>query len=687
MSPEQAQGKPADARSDLFSFGLVLYEMLTGRRAFDGETPTSVIAAILEREAPSVAAVAPRAVDRVLQKCLAKDPSERWQAARDIRHALDLVDDTPSGAVTMRARWRTLAFAALAGFVGASALGAALWATRPRPEAPAQRLSFHLSPPTGTEFQSSTASGGSAISPDGRSVAFVAVTNGTPRLWIRMLDSLTARELQDTDGAKLPFWSPDSRSLGFFTNGDLRRIDVAGGAANVLTRAPDPRGGAWNVNGTIVFSPVAFGPLQSVSASGGTPVPLTSLVEGETSHRWPQFLPDGRTLLYLSQGRTNAVFVTTLDRPNDAKRVVDAQSQAAYFLRPGDRQGYLLWVVGDTVVAQAFDPASTGLTGSLVSVPGTEDVSSFSGTSRSSVTVSSDGTLLYSTGGSRYQLAWFRPDGTALGTVGQADQYIGLRLSPDGGEAMVTIRDPSARADLWRVDLVRGARTRVTSEGRGWYVAWSPDGQQIAFSAPGGIDPQVASARGAGQAQRPWASDVPVYPSDWSRDGQYLAYTESGTDTSNDIWLLPTTGERKPAPLVRSAYTEFHGQFSPDGRWLAFTSNESGRDDVYVQSLFDADTRRLVSSGGGGYPRWGPAGRNLFYRAADGRLMNVPVRTVGSSVELGTPAAILRLVDPPGVHPYPYDVAPDGRILALIPAMEGAPQLTVLMNWQAALEP
>ena len=208
MSPEQAQGKPADARSDLFSFGLVLYEMLTGRRAFDGENPASVIAAILEREAPSVAAVAPWPVDRVLQKCLAKDPSERWQAARDIRHALDLVDDTPAGAVTLRSRWRTLALASLAGFIAVSALGAALWATRPGPEVEARPLSFHLSPPPRAEFESSTASGGSAISPDGRSVAFVAVTDGTPRLWIRTLDSLTARELQDTDGANSPSGRP-----------------------------------------------------------------------------------------------------------------------------------------------------------------------------------------------------------------------------------------------------------------------------------------------------------------------------------------------------------------------------------------------------------------------------------------------------------------------------------------------
>jgi Tol biopolymer transport system component len=687
MSPEQAQGRPVDARSDLFSFGLVLYEMLTGRRAFDGENPTSVIAAILEREAPSVAAVAPRAVDRVLQKCLAKDPRERWQAARDIRHALDLVDDTQVGAVTPPSRWRTLAFASLVGFIAASALGLALYAARRGPEVESRRLSFHLTPPPGAEFQSSTASGGSAISPDGRSVAFVAVTNGMPRLWIRTLDTQTARELQDTEGAKLPFWSPDSRSLGFFTNGDLRRIDVTGGGAAVLARAPDPRGGAWNASGTIVFSPVSFGPLQHMSASGGEPSPLTRLAQGETSHRWPQFLPDGRTLLYFSQRSTNGVYVTTLDRPNDAKRVVDTQSQAMYFARPGDRQGYLLWVARDTVVAQSFDPASTELMGSLVSVPGTEDVSSFSGTSRASVTVSNDGTLLYSTGGSRYQLAWFRPDGTASGTVGATDRYIGLRLSPDGSEAMVTIRDATTSGDLWRVDLARGARTRVTSEGRGWYAVWSPDGQQIAFSAPGGMNPQVVSARGASQARSLRTSDFPVYPSDWSRDGQYLAYTEGRSDTSNDVWLFPMTGERKPAPLLRSPFTEFHAQFSPDGRWLAFTSNESGRDDVYVQNVFDTGTRRLVSSVGGSYPRWGPEGRELWYRAADGRLMTVPVRTAGSLVELGTPTAILRLVDPPGIHPYPYDVAPDGRILALVPA-EGSQNvaLTVLMNWQAALE-
>ncbi len=249
-----------------------------------------------------MAAVAPRALDGILHKCLAKEPSERWQTARDILHALDLVDDTPTTAVPSRSRWRVLAVASLAGFLAASALGTALAVSWQRPSVVGQRLSFRLSPPPGAEFGSSTASGGSAISPDGRTVAFVAVTNGTPRLWIRALESLTARELQDTDGAKLPFWSPDSRSLGFFTNGDLRRIDVAGGAATVLARAPDPRGGAWNASGTIVFSPAAAGPLQRISSSGGMPSPLTTMADGQSSHRWPQFLPDGRTLLYFVSG-------------------------------------------------------------------------------------------------------------------------------------------------------------------------------------------------------------------------------------------------------------------------------------------------------------------------------------------------------------------------------------------------
>jgi Tol biopolymer transport system component len=274
--------------------------------------------------------------------------------------------------------------------------------------------------------------------------------------------------------------------------------------------------------------------------------------------------------------------------------------------------------------------------------------------------------------------------------VGTIDQYIGLRLSPDGREVLVTIRDATA-GDIWRIDLASGARSRVTSQGRGFYAVWSPDSQQVAFTGVNQREAlQAANARGGGEIQNlSTFVGVQVYPSDWSLDGRHLAYAANSPSTSFDIWLLAMTGARKPAPLLQSAFVERHAQFSPDGRWLAFTSNETGRDDVYVQSFPDAATRRIVSSRGGAYPRWGPGGRELLYRAPDGQLTTVPIRFVGSSMDLGAPSVVMRLVDPAGVVPYPYDVAADGRILALTPA-SGRVQdgtLTVLMNWQAALAP
>ena len=303
MSPEQAQGKPVDARSDLFSFGLVLYEMLTGKRAFDGTTPASVIAAIVERNAPSVAGVAPPVLDGVLQKCLAKDPDARWQSARDVQHALDLVQDAPAAATESKAArpWR-LAAAALVGFAAASAIATALWATRPQGAVGMQPLTLSITSPPEADFQIGPSLGGGVIAPDGRSVAFVAVTKGTPRLWIRSLDSLDARELQDTDGAKLPFWSPDSRAIGFFASGELRRVDVTGATVRTLAPAPEPRGGAWGIDGIIVFSSNVGGSLKRVSATGGTPLPLTALAKGDVSHRWPELLPDGQTLLFYVLG-------------------------------------------------------------------------------------------------------------------------------------------------------------------------------------------------------------------------------------------------------------------------------------------------------------------------------------------------------------------------------------------------
>jgi len=296
---------------------------------------------------------------------------------------------------------------------------------------------------------------------------------------------------------------------------------------------------------------------------------------------------------------------------------------------------------------------------------------------------------MYSSGGARYQLRWFDRDGTPRGTVGGIEQYIGLRLSPDGREVLVTIRDAAGNGDLWRIDLADGARSRITSDG-GWYAVWSPDSQQVAFTALNRRQVlQTLRVRGAGKEPDHSTFDVWMYPSDWTSDGKYLVYTANSQDASEDIWLLPMTGPRKPMPLIQSPFGEKHAQFSPDGRWLAYTSNENGREEVFVQSFPDAVTRRVVSSAGGAYPRWGPGGKELFYRAPDGNLMTISLRLAGSSIELGAPSVVMRLTEAASVYPYPYDVAADGRILALTPA-SGAVQdltLTVLMNWQAALKP
>jgi predicted Ser/Thr protein kinase len=380
MSPEQLQGKDADARSDLFAFGCVLYEMLTGKRAFDGSSAASVIAAIMEREAPSVASVAPAALDRIVHRSLAKDPDERWQTARDLRSALELAAE-PGPQPAMPARSRSLPWIVAAAF-GIVAL-IAVWAPWRQRSATERAIHFQIGPPLGARFVLGTG-GGSAISPDGRMIAVVAVAGGQPKLWIRSLDSLAARELPGTEGAAFPFWSPDSRSLGLFAGGKLKRIDLKGGPPVTLADAGVPRGGSWNQQGIIIFAPSAAGGLRRVSATGGVTAPFLTAdsAAGENGHRWPQFLPDGRQFIYFSQNRDasrNAIFLSSLDHPAEKIRLVASGTGACYVPPQGRRPAHLVWFRQGALIAQPFDPKAGKLTGDPLPVADGENASLVSG--------------------------------------------------------------------------------------------------------------------------------------------------------------------------------------------------------------------------------------------------------------------------------------------------------------------
>jgi Tol biopolymer transport system component len=658
--------------------------MVTGTRPFQGETPASVIGAIL-KDAPAplsrVQPLVPPQLERIVMRCLAKDPEDRWQSARDLRTALGWVgDSTPP--VNRRplspTRWVVAAVALLAAGGALGWFGASMRA----PVASPRAFSLEIGPPAGGEIALPVLGGGAAVSPDGRTVAFVAKVEGVSKLWVRSLDSIVPQELPDTDDAEYPFWSPDGRSLGYFARGSLRRVDVSGSASTVLTSVQEPRGGSWGADGTIVFGEVV-GTLQRVSASGGTRSSLTTLAAGEVGHRWPRFLPDGRTLFFFVQGNRPGVYLTALDRNGETQRVADVAVDAAYVPPQGTGPGYLLTVQGDSLVAQPFDLTSMRSTGAPVTMPGTAGVGA--GANRSYVSVANDGTIVYASGSNRYQMTWFGASGAEVRGIGTPDRYVGLRISPDGSDALVFVDDAVGNRDIWRLDLTRGLRSRVTVDNRGNFGTWSHDGQRIAFS---GFDRQTLfEKRATGDpvdlALQRFGHNV--YPTDWSRDGKYLLFTQQSPGT--DVWVLSLGAERSARPVVASQAAESQGQLSPDGQFLALTSTESGRSEVYVAAFADPTTPRPVSRDGGGYPRWSAKGNELYFRALDGRLLAAPIRFNGDSAVPGEPRFVMRLIEPPAVHLHPYDIAPDGRILALTPASGAATQvsLTVLVNWQTAL--
>jgi len=581
MSPEQLQGKDVDARSDLFAFGCVLYEILTGKRAFEGESAASVIAAILEREPAAVSAAPP--LERVVRRALAKDPDQRFQCARDLKAALTwAMEQAPSATVAKpgRSHWQWIAAATLV--IGALVGG---WSVARFRQPPADNRVFHVQilPPEDGHFVFGVDAGGIALSPDGRTAAFIASGNGKTGLWVRPLDGATARPIAGTEGAHYPFWSPDSRSIAFFAGTKLQRVDLAGGAPLTVCTAGQGRGGAWTSDGRIVLGTLASGLFQ-VPASGGAPSPLTTLdaTLGERFHRWPQMLPGGRFLYAVQSGKSenNGVYAASLAKPAERVRLLTTDTNAVYAPSLGGK-GYLLWLRGGTLVAQQFDSATLQFAGEAHALA--DPVAKITTLGQMHVAASGGGVLLYSASNLASQFTWLDRAGRPLSQVGEPGEYITFRLSGDGRVAAT--RDAPGGSDLWLLETERNVASRFTADSNlNYFPVWSPDGRTIVFSAGGFRNIFRKESSGAGTGERLTQSPNPQFATDWSRDGRWVLYYEAAPETQRDLWVLPMMPDGRPAPdakprpYLRTSFNETFGRFSPESppRWVAYQSDETG---------------------------------------------------------------------------------------------------------------
>ena len=695
MAPEQLQGKEVDARSDLFSFGCVLYEMLTDRRAFAGESAASVIAAILEREpAPLCPEGAPASpLERIVKRSLAKDPDQRFQTARDLKAALTWALDHPPASASAKPgrRWWIAAATLVIGVL----LGWGVSRFR-QPPAEARPYRLQLNPPEGSRFTFSNGVGGLALSPDGRTAAFVASGSGKNGLWVRPLDGATARLIAGTEGAAYPFWSPDSKSVAFFAGGKLLRVDLAGGAPLAICDVALSRGGAWSGDGYILYGMLSGGLFQ-VSASGGTPSPLTKLdaSRGEGYHRWPQALPGGRFLYWVQSEKpeNTGIYAASFAKPAARVRLLTTDTNALY-APGGDGKSYLLWLRGGTLVAQELDLGTLTLVGEPHAVA--DPVSSIGIMGAMNVAVSAGGLLLYSASNTLSQFTWLDRTGKQLGAVGEPGEYNTFRVSPDGRRVAAALDRPgSGSTDLWLLEVERGVSGRFTfNRGHSIFPIWSPDGRTILYST--GAPPNLfrKESSGAGNEQRFSQSPNSQLANDWSRDGRWILYFEVTPGTQRDLWVLPVGPDGKPAPdatprpYLRTPASESWGRFSPEAspRWVTYQSDETGRWEVYIQAFPEPRGATRISTGGGQFPQWGAGGRELFYVSLDNKLMAVSLKMGADTVEPSTPRELFPL---PAVDTglSPYDTTPDGqRFLVRATPGQAAQPLTVIVNWPALLK-
>jgi eukaryotic-like serine/threonine-protein kinase len=688
MAPEQLEGKEADTRTDIFAFGALLFEMATARRAFEGTSQASLIAAILDAESPAISSiqpVSPPALDHVVRKCLRKDPDDRWQSAHDLASELRWIAEAGSQAgvaapIVLRGRSRERVAWIAAGVLAlaAAALAVALWrGAAPAPASPVKLVAMLPDGVPAARFLT--------LSPDGRQMAFSASAPagpsgiGTPgqpsaMLWVRRLDSLESKILEGTQRAMFPFWSPDAKWIAFFAQGKLLKLPATGGPVQVICDAPSGRGGAWNADGIILFTPQTEDDLYRVPAGGGSPTRVSKRAPSETSHRLPQFLPDGRHFTYLALGGGNpSIAVGSLDGEEPRLLLPGIHSDARYI------RGRLVYVRGQTLVAQAFDLAELRLTGEPV--PIAEYILSNDFGSQGFGT-SEQGTLAYTTMlPSKRRLVWVDRSGKQLATIGEPDFIEAAVLSPDGTRIAIERTDPETKTtDIWTLDPARDVKTRLTFDAASdWMPVWSPDGRQIAFTSFPGFRLFITSSGGGGRERQLPDAGFTRRPADWLSQGDVLLFTAQDSQQGIwNLWTVPANRQEKPRPYLQTPFNKGGAKWSPDGRWVAYHSAESGHSEVYVQSYPDPRTRLQVSSGGGEFPRWKGDGRELYFAGAGGsRVLAAPVHPSGDSLQVGAARPLFQIEGAAG-----YDVARDGqRFLMIVQAERPRPQpITVLLN-------
>jgi serine/threonine protein kinase/Tol biopolymer transport system component len=697
MAPEQLEGKEVDARTDLFAFGAVVYEMATGKRAFQGDTQASVISAIMSSEPPlmsSLQPMTPPALDSVVKRSLAKDPDERCQSANDLTYELRWIAEGGSqGAMAPTAKAksiRALGERPLILGLGSLLLGLAiaslaLWNLRPSPSPqPVTRTVINL--PPGQQLAGLDGGPAVALSPDATHLAYVARQGGTQQIYLRPLDSLESRPMPGTEGANEPFFSPDGQWLGFVAGGKLKKVSVNGGAALTLGDAVNSGGASWGSQGLIAFAPAAdVEPIQQVPDAGGTPQPLTRFEKGEVSHRWPEFLPGGKAVLFAAGNNanyfTNAQVAVQMVGKGERRNLIQGGTHPRY-----SPSGHIVYAQGGNLMAVPFDPQRLTATGAAI--PVVEDVLQSTSSGAAQFSISATGSLVYVKGGIQSvqsRLVWVGRNGGEQPLPAPAHAYLGPRLSPDGRMVAVAIQEQEAQ--IWQYDLSRETLTRWTFEGSNNVgPTWSPDGKRIAFNSnnkggPLNIFWQLAD--GSGGLERLTTSQYANVPMSWSPDGKLLAFLEVNPTTGYDIWVL-RMDDRKAQLFLRTPFNESVPRFSHDGRWLAYVSNESGRYEIYVQPYPGPGGKWQISTEGGTEPAWNPNGRELFYRSGD-KMMAVDIAT-RPSFTVGKPQMLFEgpYMPTPLTNPN-YDVSPDGqRFLMLKPSesAEAAPtQINVVLNW------